>query len=283
VYVYESQLVQGKSREHLGRDEPYLAEHVPSVPPALLVAAAMRSYLSPPLPGMYGFDGSFDVDLRGLYSEPQARLVDLLHVNEGTPIHRRLLQMGSVSHVVALHAATFRDLERLAVLPSSFPEPIHVFRVPATLPRAFAVGGARVAQGPDALRTLIDPAFDPAREVLLDEGAPRDPPRGFGARVRIVSARADRALLEAEMEHPGFVVLTEGYDPGWRARIDGRPAPVLRANLGFRAVAVGPGRHAIEYVYRPASVRLGAGLFALGLLGFAAAALGRARRPPPPA
>ena len=62
--------------------------------------------------------------------------------------------------------------------------------------------------------------------------------------------------LEAELSQAGYVVLVDGYDPGWRATIDGRGVPVLRANVAFRAVAVPPGRHVIEYRYRPTSVAL---------------------------
>ncbi len=61
----------------------------------------------------------------------------------------------------------------------------------------------------------------------------------------------------AEMTAPGYVVLLDAYDPGWRVTVDGRPARLLRANLLFRAVAVPPGRHTVEMVYRPAALVVG--------------------------
>jgi hypothetical protein len=51
--------------------------------------------------------------------------------------------------------------------------------------------------------------------------------------------------------------------------VDGRRAPLLRANEAFRAVEVGPGRHAVEMVYRPRSVLVGLFAAALGVLAFA--------------
>ena len=59
--------------------------------------------------------------------------------------------------------------------------------------------------------------------------------------------------------------------------MDGRPAPVLRANVLFRAVRLAPGRHEVRFAYRPAAATLGAGSSAAGLL-LAAALAWLARR-----
>jgi uncharacterized membrane protein YfhO len=69
-------------------------------------------------------------------------------------------------------------------------------------------------------------------------------------------------------------VLVDAYDPGWRARVDGRDAPLLRANLAFRAVELPTGMHRVEFVFRPRSVVVGLGVSAAGI----AAALGLAAR-----
>jgi uncharacterized membrane protein YfhO len=52
------------------------------------------------------------------------------------------------------------------------------------------------------------------------------------------------------------------YYPGWTGTVDGRPAPVLPANLAFRAVALEPGRHVVEFCYEPPGVKAG-GVFLL--------------------
>jgi uncharacterized membrane protein YfhO len=71
------------------------------------------------------------------------------------------------------------------------------------------------------------------------------------------------------------VVLLDGFAPGWRARVDGEPVAVARANLAFRAVAVPAGTHTIELTYRPAALLVGLGLSVLALAGAAAAWLRR--------
>jgi len=47
------------------------------------------------------------------------------------------------------------------------------------------------------------------------------------------------------------VVLNDPYHPWWVAEVDGREVPVLRANVLFRAVRVGPGAHRVRFVFRP--------------------------------
>jgi len=171
-----------------------------------------------------------------------------------------------VSHVVALHEDGFEDLQPVARIPGLLVEPVRLFRVPGTFPRVYAVGGARVADGREGLRVLTAADFDPRREVLLSGGEPSAPPPSFAAQVRTLEWRPDRIRLEAALGQPGYLVLAEGYDPGWSARLDGRAVPVLRANLALRAVATPAGTHLIELVYRPLPLAVGLGISAAALL-----------------
>jgi uncharacterized membrane protein YfhO len=81
--------------------------------------------------------------------------------------------------------------------------------------------------------------------------------------------------MEVQAGRAGYVVLADAFDPGWRATVDGEPAPLLRANVAFRAVAVPAGRHVVEMVYRPRAVILG---LALTLLTLALVAVATATR-----
>lgn len=76
--------------------------------------------------------------------------------------------------------------------------------------------------------------------------------------------------LESSSPRPGFVILSDTFRPGWRADVDGRKAPLLRAQQAFRAVPVPAGRHRIQLRYRPASFFWGAGISILGVLVLAA-------------
>jgi hypothetical protein len=146
---------------------------------------------------------------------------------------------------------------------------IRVLRVPEPLPRAYAVEGGVVSREPDAYLRLADPAFDPLREVVLAEGTATPARPGFRGEARVTTRGMDRLSVAAELNRDGYVVLVEAYEPGWRATLDGRPAPVLRANVLFRAVAVPAGAHRLELRYRPGSALAGAVVSAAGLLASA--------------
>jgi hypothetical protein len=258
LYVYDYYGVRGKSDRYLA---PVLLKDTlrklrEEWPYPFAEVIAHRDYLLPPTAALFRLFGSYDIDLRGLEPFPLSRLSVYLRATEGTPVHLSMLRMGAVSRVVARHTEGFADLEPLAVL-DSLMGPIRLYRVPDPLPRAYAVSGARIADGEAAFRVLLDASFDPSRELILPDGRPAGATPSFSGSARIVELRADRVGIEAELSDPGYVVLVDAYDPGWRASVDGREAPLLRANIAFRAVAVPAGRHAVELVYRPRSLLAG--------------------------
>jgi hypothetical protein len=193
-------------------------------------------YLNPPTAGRWGLRGSFDADIVDLYPRALRRLVAHLREVEGDgDAHARLLRLGSVTHALVLHDGDWtRPLTPIATEPGLFREPIRIFAVPSPLPRAYAVGGARIANGAEAEAILGSADFDPTREVVLPSGQPRAAAAAFESQVEIRDWRPDRIALDVRLTEPGFVVLSEAFDAGWQAFRDGRRSEVLRANLAFR-------------------------------------------------
>ncbi len=59
--------------------------------------------------------------------------------------------------------------------------------------------------------------------------------------------------LEAstQCDGPCLLILAQPWAPGWRAQIDGAPAPLVRTNVAGLGVVAPAGRHSIELDYRP--------------------------------
>jgi hypothetical protein len=141
---------------------------------------------------------------------------------------------------------------------------VKIYQNLAMLPRAFVVHQATAfAEDPQALDLLRDPGFDPSQTVILDHGEELAAAPGQ-SRAEIVSYDPERVQVQVELDRPGYLVLTDTHYPGWEVTVDGDPAPVLRANLYFRAVPLPAGEHEVRFIYRPASVQLGC---SLGLAG----------------
>jgi hypothetical protein len=271
LYVVDYGSDGAVARQLLGRAVPFALAG--GTLPAWAGAVARHSYPVSPMAAAFGINESYTPDLLGIEPVALARMHALLLRSLGGDITTRLLQLGAVSQALALHDLELPALQRQAEVRSLFPEPIRLFSVEGALPRVYAVGGAQVVAEGDALPRLVDPSFDFAHEVLVGSGTARTSDPQFAGNVRVVARLPDRVVLEADLVRDGFVVAVDAYDPGWRATLDGRPAPLLCANLAFQAIATPAGRHQIELSYRPRLLMWGLALSALALAAFAIAAV----------
>lgn len=153
---------------------------------------------------------------------------------------------------------------------------VQLFEYRHALPRAWFVplaGRRPVSSLPEALRRVDAPDFDPGREVVLFASSipasdTRDPfaeeaGRGSasgGIRPVALSSEGDSRNATLQLEEAGYVVVSEAFDRGWTAAVDGVPSRALRANGALLAVAVPAGARRLDLEYRPRSVALGAKL-----------------------
>jgi hypothetical protein len=229
----------------------------PGMSSELAVALTTRDYLAGQIAATCGFKGSYERDAKNIQPPFLTEMSQLLESRIGTGALLRLLRIGAVTHVAALDTAGLEALRPAASHRTPFGDVVHLLAVPGALPRTYAVGGARIADGPEALETLLDPGFDPRREVVLAGGSPGGGAANAVGTSRIVAERADRVEIEADLHAPGYVVLVDVWDTWWTARVDGAATPVARANGAFRAVRVGPGRHRIVFRYESWPIRVG--------------------------
>jgi len=87
----------------------------------------------------------------------------------------------------------------------------------------------------------------------------------------------NRIAVKTQSDQPGYLVLSELFYPGWEATVDGKAAPILKADCILRAVVVDQGAHEVIFQYRPRSLMLGAAGSA-GTMALLLAVLLRARR-----
>jgi uncharacterized membrane protein YfhO len=81
---------------------------------------------------------------------------------------------------------------------------------------------------------------------------------------------AEHVLVRVNASAAGLLVVRNAFDKGWRATVDGRPAPVLVADYVDQGVAVPAGSHVVDLTYHDGAI--GAGLLVsavswLALLG----------------
>jgi uncharacterized membrane protein YfhO len=60
----------------------------------------------------------------------------------------------------------------------------------------------------------------------------------------------EHLVLRTDAPQAGLLVVRDSFFPGWEARVDGQPTPLLRADVLFRAVPLPAGSHTVELTFR---------------------------------
>jgi hypothetical protein len=136
------------------------------------------------------------------------------------------------------------------------------------LSRAFVVHQAkRIENDRAALEAMLSPDFDPAREIILSEGSELHAESKY-TDVAITAYEPEQIQIRAELDTPGYLFLSETAYPGWEALVDGQPAPIYRADIYFKAVALDAGKHQITFRFNPSSIRIGLTISGLAWLSW---------------
>jgi hypothetical protein len=160
---------------------------------------------------------------------------------------------------------------------------VRVYENDQAQPRARYVGRVTVRPAGRVLPALIEPGVDLRREVVIS-AADRARLHGDGGAgsgtVEFVADEPERIVLRVHATAPGFLFLADQYFPGWTATVNGAPRDIVAANHAFRLVEVPAGESEVVFTYRPRSLRIGAVVTLLAVVGFVV--LWRRSRPAPP-
>ena len=78
----------------------------------------------------------------------------------------------------------------------------------------------------------------------------------------------DEIRLRVNASSRGMVILSEIWDPGWTATVDGQGAQIYRADFMFRGVVVDTGEHEIVLRYPATKVKQTLLFYLIPLLAF---------------
>jgi hypothetical protein len=158
-------------------------------------------------------------------------------------------------------------------------------------PRASIVDAWRVVADRGAsLRAVIDPGFPSRAEVVLESG-PDAPSRSnpldvsrigpeFGTLASFRWVGPQEAIVRYQSARGGILVVRNGYDPNWRAALDGEPATVVPADHFLQGIRVPSGRHTVVLTYDDPWIGYGLAGTGVALAGLCMAAFVLRRRSP---
>ena len=147
----------------------------------------------------------------------------------------------------------------------------------AALPRAFVVEDAIATEGnAPMVEQLLQRTWDPKQQILVDRQAAWSAPGVTGddvdtpGQAELLAYDSARVVARADLQQPGYLVLADRHEDGWRAWTQDRELPILRANGIQRAVQLPAGSHEVTFVYDPWWLKLGFAITGLAALVFLA-------------
>ena len=261
VVFYLFTQVNGSHAGRVGVGDPFPPQ--PVLAPALADSTVFRIADEGRLPGNYG-----DIyRLAGIDGASPLELARYRQLLDRLP-RARVWWLLSVKYVVTGRTVIDVPAERVAEAPGTDGQPDYLYRLAQPGPRAWLAGDAIAEPDDERLwQRLADPAFDPARQVLLPALPGGYVPRSScSGEVSLQALEPEHLALSVSAEQPCILVLSELDYPGWRAAIDGRPAGLLRADGAFRGLVVPACQHAVTLDFRPAALAWGALISAATLL-----------------
>jgi hypothetical protein len=113
---------------------------------------------------------------------------------------------------------------------------------------------------------LLDSSFDPRQTVILEREPEPEPAPGTAksdspGEARVVSETSDALEIEADINRPALLLVTDLYSQHWRAvSLPGssqRSYEVMPANYVLRATPLAAGHHRIRFEYAPKTWPIG--------------------------
>jgi hypothetical protein len=151
---------------------------------------------------------------------------------------------------------------------------VRLFRVEGVLPRVYAARAQSILADAAAQGAVFAADVVAGKQVVLapDPGVPSTVAVGQASsappgRCHLTFYSNARLEADCELGSAALAVFLEQFDLGWSATVDGKPAPVLRANLAMRAIPVAAGRHHVVLTFAPPGLRAGLVLSLAGLIG----------------
>jgi len=207
--------------------------------------------------GRYGeFINTFS---RGIVSPAPRSVVTIDKYGQYTPLAIQLLGIRYIVHRISdgrnVWAFPFWQYSQDEMHQIYRDEHHEVYEYTKAYPRAFLASSYVLKTDP---QEIIDTLFTiNTRDTVVLETDPGIQPASGSGIVKIDSYKPGTTQLHVETSVPTLLFISDVYDKGWQATIDGKKTDIYRADYDFIAVSVPMGTHEIQLQYAPKSFQWG--------------------------
>jgi Bacterial membrane protein YfhO len=172
----------------------------------------------------------------------------------------------SVTHVLTGR----RWKERILPVPAVRAGRAFIHRNIRALPRVRLAGRPIYARDQAEAVAAIDRLTETAqlRDYLIVEDPTRPLPvdAEVTGSATIIQDFPEHLVVGTAAPTGAYLVVSDSFDPGWSATVDGQPATIYPAYCAFRAVFLPKGKHLVTFQYSPAGFKLGLVISLCGML-----------------
>ncbi|MBN1552853.1 YfhO family protein [bacterium] len=135
------------------------------------------------------------------------------------------------------------------------PESDNILIDKLAFPRAWFVANAAVVDKPIQALRFVSENFNELRNIVALEEAPqqlaRNNEKKYNVHINYHQLSDEEVRIDLESSTNGYVVISNAYYPGWKAKIDNISTTVFRANYLFCAVRISSDSQTIYLKYEP--------------------------------
>ena len=197
----------------------------------------------------------FHKSIGGYHAAKLTRYNDLLD---------RQIKKGNMNVLNMLNTKYLMSMQRNdqgQVVGNSAGEPVWIAeRNPEALGNAWWVGSIRYVESDDAEMNALD-SLNTATGAVANKSFSKTlgqtKPVAAGDYIKLTEYKPNKLTYKTHSAQGGVAVFSEIYFPwGWTATIDGKEAPIARANYVLRALQVPAGDHTVVFTFDPQSLHV---------------------------
>jgi hypothetical protein len=157
------------------------------------------------------------------------------------------------------------------IFPLIYHDEVNIYENPRAFPRTFIAHGVEYTNSYREAHALVKKlGLDLRHTAILEESLPT----GYKGESHVTGRSSalikqygpNKVTIEAHVDSPGVLVLSDLYYPGWKAYVDGTPVKLYRVDGIIRGVLVQEGEHMVEFRYSPSSLKYGLIAFSLSMV-----------------
>lgn len=166
-------------------------------------------------------------------------------------LSQKILNLSGVIYLTSPVEVNSKDWDFVAKEQNG-PYNIYLYKNLKYNPKVFTVSDYQIATTVEEFaRSVSENSFDEKKTIVLEKDPLLQKGETTGTNeAQIVNYQNNKVVIEADFENKALLVLSDSFDPAWKANIDGIQTEIMPANVNSRAVVVDRGKHRIEFAYQ---------------------------------